>query len=457
MNSMITIYITNYNYANYIKQAIESVLFQEKVNFELLIIDDGSTDESKEIIEKYRKIDNVTIIYQKNKGLNVTNNIALRLSNGKYIMRLDADDYLEPGALKLLSESLDHDDNLGLVFPDYYIVDKDGNHLETHQRHNFKKEVSLYDQAAHGACTMIRTSFLKELGGYNENYKCQDGYELWVKFVNKFKVANINKPLFSYRQHGSNLTSNENRILDTRAQINADYIESLEIANKSIAIIPIRNKADKFYKLKFNDTTLLNIKIKEALETENIKQVIVTSPDIEIKEEIDINFRNNPKVLFIKRSEESSRFNTSLDLSISEIITSSTVINQNEINTIVILDIRFPLLSRIKIADAINTMLLFKADSLISVRADNGSFFKHNGSGMHALFQDQGENKLERDVLYKHVGGITVSKLSSFKQNKKIINGKVGHMSLDKNSSYIIENKADLEIAQQINKLYNII
>ena len=455
--SLITVYITNYNYGNYIEQAIESVLSQKNVNVELFIIDDGSTDDSKTVIEKYRQTDGVTIVYQQNKGLNITNNIALRLSNGKYIMRLDADDYLEEDALHLLSSALESDEQLGLVFPDYYIVDKDGNHLETHQRHDFKKEVNLFDQAAHGACTMIRTSFLKNLGGYNENYKCQDGYELWVKFVSKYKVTNINKPLFSYRQHGSNLTSNENRILDTRAQINADYIETLEISNKAIAVIPIRNKADKYYNLKMNETTLLDIKIKEALNVSNITQVIITCPDVEIKNAIDKDLLANPKVHFIQRSEESSRYNTSLELSLTEILTSDHIALEGNPEAVVILDIRFPLLSSLKISDAINTMLLFRADSLISVRADNGSFFKHNGSGMQTVLGNISKNKLERDVLYKHVGGITVTRLSSFRENNKIINGKVGHISLDKNSSYIIENKADLEIAQQINKLYNVI
>lgn len=454
---LITVYITNYNYGQFIEEAINSVLMQEKVNLELFIIDDGSSDNSKLIIEKFRNTENVVIVYQKNKGLNVTNNIALRLSNGSYIMRLDADDYLEANALYELSKALDNDPELGLVFPDYFIVDKDGNHVETHQRHNFKKEVSLYDQAAHGACTMIRTSFLKNLGGYNENYKCQDGYELWVKFVNKYKVTNINKPLFSYRQHGNNLTSNENRILDTRAQINSDYIETLEIKNKAVAIIPVRNKADKYYKLEIQGTSLLNLKIKEALNSSNVEKVVVTCPDIEIKNVIALEYLKNNKVIFVQRSEKSSRFNTSLDLTLDEVLSHNDLKLDPKIVACVILDIRFPLLSSIKISDAVNTMLLFNANSLISVRADNGSFYKHNGSGMQPLLNNNHQNKLERDVLYRHVGGITVTNITSFLESKKIIHGKVGHMALDKNSSYIIENKADLDIADQINNLYKII
>ena len=64
-DSLITVYITNYNYQDYIKQAIESVLNQTLKNFELFIIDDGSTDNSKDIIESFRQLNNVTIIYQK--------------------------------------------------------------------------------------------------------------------------------------------------------------------------------------------------------------------------------------------------------------------------------------------------------------------------------------------------------------------------------------------------------
>ena len=192
-NFLVTVYITNFNYGKFIKQAIESVLMQTEQSFELIIIDDGSTDNSKEIIEKYKDLKNIRIVYQKNKGLNVTNNIALRAARGKYIVRLDADDYFSPNALELLLEKLESDPMLGMVFPDYFLVDTQGEVLERQKRHDFDNEVKLFDQAAHGACTMIRVQFLREIGGYDESFSCQDGYELWVKFTSKFKVSNIHE------------------------------------------------------------------------------------------------------------------------------------------------------------------------------------------------------------------------------------------------------------------------
>ena len=82
----ITVYITNYNYGQYIEQAIESVLSQSIDDWELIVIDDGSSDNSLERIDKYRVNEKITIIAQENKGLNITNNVAVRLARGNYML-----------------------------------------------------------------------------------------------------------------------------------------------------------------------------------------------------------------------------------------------------------------------------------------------------------------------------------------------------------------------------------
>ena len=129
-NPLVTVYIPNHNYSNYIEESIQSVLRQTFSDFELIIIDDGSVDNSKDIIKKYEDLPNVNVIFQKNKGLNVTNNIALRMGNGKYIMRLDADDYLDENSLNILSDVLERNSDIGMVLPDYYRVDENGNIID---------------------------------------------------------------------------------------------------------------------------------------------------------------------------------------------------------------------------------------------------------------------------------------------------------------------------------------
>lgn len=446
-NFLVTVYITNFNYGKFIKQAIESVLMQTEQSFELIIIDDGSTDNSKEIIEKYKDLKNIRIVYQKNKGLNVTNNIALRAARGKYIVRLDADDYFSPNALELLLEKLESDSMLGMVFPDYFLVDTQGEVLERQKRHDFDNEVKLFDQAAHGACTMIRVQFLREIGGYDESFSCQDGYELWVKFTSKFKVSNINEPLFYYRKHGKNLTSNEDRILDTRATINSKFVKKFKKEIKSVAIIPVRGEGNDIYKLPFGSHTLLEEKINQALESNFITKVIVTSPDENIKQLINDKYENLDKVSFFYRDKSKTRINVDLNSTLELIVKK---FKNLDFKAITILAIEFPFLKPSKIDDAINTMVLFDADSLISVRNTNKLLFRHNGRGMNPILGMEKFTKMEREMLYFHSGGISVSTRKNFEKNNKMLSGKVGHILLDQKSAFEINTEFDMKIATLI-------
>ncbi|MDF9798021.1 glycosyltransferase involved in cell wall biosynthesis [Catalinimonas alkaloidigena] len=449
---LVSVYITNYNYGKYITQAVESVLQQTLDDFEIIIIDDGSTDNSREIIEDYARHPKIKVIFQKNKGLNVTNNIALRVAKGKYIMRLDADDFLDQNALLVMSNTLERDPELGLVFPDYYITDESGDPESIHKRHDFDKDVSLLDQAAHGACTMIRSSFLRELGGYNEDYSCQDGYELWVKFTAQHKVSNINTPLFYYRQHGSNLTKNETRILTTRATINKDYLKADQEKQQTIAIIPVRDANSVNNKLAFtllDDKTFLEHKIDQAVLAENICQVIVSSPDEKVKQFVMEKYQN--QVSFISRPSEQARLNVGLVGTVNHIMTQE-VVSHLKPTALAVLAIEFPFVDALTLDNAINTLFLFNSDSLISVRPDTHLFFQHHGHGMQPILNQDKFTKLERESLFKYTGGISVTKTTKFREEQQFITGKVGHVVIDQQASLGIFSEYDLKVARLLAK-----
>ncbi len=448
---LISIYITNYNYGKYIEQAVNSVLQQSLQDFEIIIIDDGSTDNSPEIIRTLAEHPKIKTIFQKNKGLNVTNNIALRVARGKYIMRLDADDFLDKNALLVMSNMLEKDPELGLVFPNYYLTDADGRVDSVHQRHDFS-EVSLMDQAAHGACTMIRTKFLKELGGYSENYQCQDGYELWVKFTAKYQVANVPTPLFYYRQHGSNLTKNEGRILSTRASINQEYVQHRKARENSLAIIPIRDVGTTNHRLAFTNLgniTLLEHKIEAALSAKNIRKVVVSSPDASIENLLNQKYANNPRVLFVPRPQAYAQLNVGLIETVQDILQHERL-QSNTFSTFVVLAIEYPFVRATTIDDAINTLFLFESDSLISVRPDSSLFFQHQGHGMQPILNQEKFTKLEREALYKYTGGISVTRLGIFDKHQKVISGTVGHIIVDQKTSLGIFSEYDLQLAKLI-------
>ena len=192
----VTVYMPSYNYGKYIREAINSVIAQKFDDWELIIINDGSTDNTKKILEKFSDHEKIEIIHQERKGLAISNNIALRSSRGEYIMRLDADDYLEENALLVLSNILDTHPDVGLVYPDYYRVDRKGSIIDIERRKKIGEEAHLLDLPAHGACTIIRKSCLLQMGGYDESLECQDGYDLWIRFMEKYKPYNVNVPLF---------------------------------------------------------------------------------------------------------------------------------------------------------------------------------------------------------------------------------------------------------------------
>jgi len=448
---LVSVYITNYNYGKYIEQAVKSMLQQSLQDFEIIIIDDGSTDHSPEIIRKFAEHPKIKTIFQQNRGLNVTNNIALRVARGKYIMRLDADDFLDENALLVMSNMLEKDPNLGLVFPNYYMTDADGRVDSVHQRHDFN-EVSLMDQAAHGACTMIRTEFLKELGGYSENYQCQDGYELWVKFTAKHPVANVATPLFYYRQHGSNLTKNEGRILSTRASINQEYVQEHSERENGVAIIPIRDVGTANHRLALTtlgDLTFLEHKIMAAQLAKNIGKVVISSPDPEIEELLTQNYRDQPDILFVPRPREQAQLNIGLVETVQDILQSDQLHNST-FSTFVVLAIEYPFVSATTIDDSINTLFLFKSDSLISVRPDSSLFFQHQGHGMHPILNQDKFTKLEREALFKYTGGISVTRTDIFEEHQKIISGIVGHIIVDQKASLGVFSEYDLQLAKLI-------
>ncbi len=451
MNPTVTIYITNYNYGKYIEQSINSVLSQTYKSIDLIIIDDGSIDNSYEIIKKYEGLESIRTVFQKNKGLNATNNVAIELAKGKYIMRLDADDFLEPSAVAIMVALLEADDSLGLVFPDYYYVDADGKITGQERRHHFDDEVTLYDQPAHGACTMVRLDFLKALGGYDESFSCQDGYELWIKFTSFHKVTNISRPLFSYRRHGSNLTSNEKRILDTRKEIKRKFVEKYLKTPKTLAIIPVRSKiiqGENWSLVKVKSKTVLEQKVDACLATQTINHIVVTTSEEVLFHEFLTMFDSNERVTVLLRPEELA----SQTVTLSETVDFVLKRVNSDFEAVATVAIEYPFVEPSTFDEAVYSLALFKADSVITVRAELNTFFKHNGKSFKPILDHDKHTKHERDAIYKGVGGVVVSTIENFKSTRKMMGNRVAHVLVDDKNAFGVFSEFEFEMMKSFVK-----
>ena len=190
MKNLVTVYITNRNYGKYLDQSIQSVINQEYKNIFLIIIDDASSDNSKKILKKYKENKLIKIIRNKTKkGLIKCANIAIKAAKGKYILRLDADDYLKLNAIKILQKKIANSLKAKMVFPNFFRINENNKVLYKYAYKN-KKNYSIKDKPAHGACSLIDLSFLRKIGGYNEKFDRQDGYYLWLSIFLKKKKRN---------------------------------------------------------------------------------------------------------------------------------------------------------------------------------------------------------------------------------------------------------------------------
>ncbi|PIQ89611.1 MAG: hypothetical protein COV72_02000 [Candidatus Omnitrophica bacterium CG11_big_fil_rev_8_21_14_0_20_42_13] len=445
----VTVYITAHNYGKYIKQAVNSVLRQKFSDWELIIINDGSTDNTKNILKPFIGNEKIKIIHQEKRGLAVSNNIALRLSSGKYIMRLDADDYLDENALLVLSNILDTHQNVGLVYADYYRIDQKGRVIDIERRKKIGKEVFLLDLPAHGACTMIRKSCLLEVGGYNEDFSCQDGYDLWIKFVNKYRSYNVNIPLFYYRQHEASLSRNKSRILATRGMIKRNFVERKFGKNmpKVLAIIPVRKQSNVcagFALKNLAGKPLIDYTINEALKSKLLDKIVVTSDDKDILSHA----RKFAKVITITRPREMAMPNSRIEPTVDFVLKSLKRKSGYQPEAAMLLYIHSPLRKYKHIDKAIDTMLIFNADSVVSVCEDYNFAYQHAKNGLTPLFKKR-LLRLERNSLYKENGAVYLSKINTIKKDS-FLGKRLGHIVMLPQESVKIEHEFDSWLADKI-------
>ena len=439
----VTVYITNYNYGQYLDTAIQSVLNQTLKEVELIIIDDGSQDNSLLTIEKYYNHPNVQVILQKNKGLNKSNNVALKKATGKYIIRLDADDILQSNALEIMSGILDKNDKIQMIFPDYFTIDQNGKILSCEMRNDFSKEVKVYDEPAHGACSMVRTNILKKLKGYTESYKCQDGYELWLKITKKYKVDNINLPLFYYRKHGDNLTRNIDNILLTRSRIIQQHTGNNN--NFNICIIPLRKNDTPLALKKINGKYLINYTIDQALQCENINKVILTTDCSLLIKKVRAKYGEN--ILYRKRPKPLSEINVPTGKVIVDVI--KNIKFTTEINFLTTLNYEYPCRKVFLIQQSIDAINLFNVNSSISVKKNNNNIYFNAGEGLTSFSKNTHLRK-ERDYFYEETGGvhsIRYSEMNNIENNECLPRTQI---IFDDQSCFKITSSLDIKICQLI-------
>ncbi|MGE5402748.1 MAG: glycosyltransferase family 2 protein [Ignavibacteriales bacterium] len=265
MNPRISVILTTFNGASrgYLRQAIESVLVQSYDNYELIIIDDGSKDNTAEVCNAYSANEKIKYIYQNNRGLSAARNSGIQSSSGELICFLDDDDYWHKDKLKRQAEYFydTQDNKCGMVFTSLQLVDENGVVIGK-QAH--VASGSIYAQLFYGniidapSSVMIKRDVFKKVGYFREDFLSDEDYELWFRIAKEFNIYSLNEELVAYRVHLNKMSNNHSATEFYR-------YAALYYAIKE-APVEIKERADKIFSELYKQIAVKHFRLQNYKE-----------------------------------------------------------------------------------------------------------------------------------------------------------------------------------------------
>lgn len=426
---LVTVYLPSKDYGDYAEKAVQSVIGQVYKNWELILVDEGSSDATQTIFKYYKEkyFDKVDVItHPKPIGLQKIANLVLGRAKGKYIIRLDADDWLHEFALEALVQKLEEDPKVGIAFPNYYYTNQKGEVIGVETR-QFNKNKDLSSQLPpHGACTLIETKALKIAGGYSEEINAQDGWELWLKLHNRIGAIGIDLPLFYYRQHNNSLSKDNTRLLQARKsiiekigdQLTGDYKPTI------LGVIPVKESYPNFDNVpyrKINGESLLEIVINSSLESNHIDDIIVSTVSedvIKFSEQLEKNQKVSKHYRHKREQEADSR-----NIPIVDILKSAAESYFQKTNSypdiLIYLSLHAVNRKGTHIDKAINMLKLSKSDSVVSVQEERDPVFKYAENGLNLINPGRFKDLVyDNERLYRFNGNLIATWWEVLKENQ---------------------------------------
>lgn len=207
-NPTITVFMAVYNTASYLSEAIESILSQTFSDFELLIINDGSTDNSEDILKKYTDPRIRVLNNETNRGLYFTRWRGVQEAKGAFFAILDSDDIAMPERLAVQYEYMTHNPDVAMCGTGTVLINSKGEVTEESSHLPGDQNVLMvFQNVLTNSSVMMRTEIVRKLGSYRE-YDPAEDYDLALRIAEKFRIANLDEVLVKYRIHETNTSYN---------------------------------------------------------------------------------------------------------------------------------------------------------------------------------------------------------------------------------------------------------
>lgn len=203
---LVSIVLPVYNGSRFLRDSIDSCLAQTYPSWELVIVDDCSTDATSTVLEDCRRKDaRIRIVrHDVNRGLPAALNTGFRVAVGEYLAWTSDDNLYRPRALSAMTAFLDTHPDIGLVYADYSYIDEAGKVTGTKTAPPVD---TIWDSNPVGPCFLYRRDVRNRIGDYTEALFTAEDYDYWLRITAQYKVGVIHENLYMYRLHGGSLTS----------------------------------------------------------------------------------------------------------------------------------------------------------------------------------------------------------------------------------------------------------
>lgn len=237
---MISVVLPTYNGSKYIKQSIESIINQTYKEWELIVIDDCSTDDTNKIVQEYTLKDNRIKLYKNetNKRLPASLNTGFAKTSGEYLTWTSDDNIYKENAFEKMIEYFQLNSDVGFVFSNMTIIDENGNIKQKNSYIPSSMEEIKYKNIV-GASFMYKREVYKTIGDYDTSKFLIEDYDYWLRISRKFKIGFINDSLYFYRTHSGSLTESKNsQMLEAKIKLYEEELSNdKNLSKESTALI----------------------------------------------------------------------------------------------------------------------------------------------------------------------------------------------------------------------------
>ena len=222
-SSLVSVILPTYNCAHFLSESVGSILLQTYNPYEVIVVDDGSTDNTKEVLNPFmHRIKYIKL--EQNKGLPAARNIGIQSAQGKYIAFIDADDLWLPEKLQTDIEYFGKHPDISMIYSKHMNIDDKGRVLDGCTKKRLPSGnifIQLFSEQNFiiPSSVVVQKEVFETTGLFDEQlFNCQD-WDMWLRIAFYFKVAGINKQLVKYRHNPHSLSKNRNNVLKYQKQV----------------------------------------------------------------------------------------------------------------------------------------------------------------------------------------------------------------------------------------------